>query len=230
MHMMCRSQFRLLAIVATISMAAPLQAAPQLESAEQVQIVAEGMCCQGCARKVSGQLYTARGVKDVGIDLKTHTVTVTLPPSNAVMLGRLWNAVELGDGNPTKLVTAEATYTLIGPKAKDNAAQPMPQNNAPLSIVIDDLHCKGCAKKIAAQLYAIKGVTKVSVDMQQESLFVEARPELKLSPWHIINAVAQAKERPLAIHGPHGKFEIKWATERAPNNHQQALQSNAGGI
>jgi len=64
----------------------------------QVQIVAEDMCCQGCARKVSGQLYAARGVKEVGVDMTTHTVTVSLPESKAATLGQLWHAVERGDG------------------------------------------------------------------------------------------------------------------------------------
>jgi len=156
----------------------------------QIQILAEGMCCKGCARKVSGQLYAARGVKEVGIDLNTHIVTVSLPQPSAATLGQLWHAVEQGDGGPTKLVTAEATYTLIRPEVEPNAAQPMQNSNEPLSIVIDNLHCKGCAKKIAAQLYALKGVTKVSIDMPNETLFVEARPDTTVSPWLVIKSSA----------------------------------------
>lgn len=196
----------------------------------QIQILAEGMCCKGCAQKVSGQLYAARGVKEVGIDISTHTVTVSLPQPNAAMLGKLWHAVEQGDGGPTKLVTSEATYTLVRPQVDPNAGQQTQQIKAPLSIVIDNLHCKGCAKKIAAQLYALKGVTKVRVDMKSETLFVETRPDVVVSPWLVVNAVAKAKERPIAVTGPHGKLAIKWATKLAPKNHQQAQQVNTGGI
>ena len=207
-----------------------VEAATPQNGNHQIQILAEGMCCKGCARKVSGQLYAARGVKEVGIDLNTHIVTVSLPQPSAATLGQLWHAVEQGDGGPTKLVTTEATYTLIRPEVELNAVQPMQKPNEPLSIVIDNLHCKGCAKKIAAQLYALKGVTKVSVDMQNETLFVETRPDTTVSPWLVINAVAKAKERPLAVIGSHGKLAIEWATQRTPKNHQQAQQVNTGGI
>ena len=229
MHKKCNSYVALLVSLATIGATTFVQAGPKQAHIEQVQIVAEKMCCEGCARKTSGQLYAARGVRDVSVDLKSHTLTVALPQPNASMLGQLWHAVEQGDGGPTKLVTTEATYTLIRPKVGENQSQQQ-QAKLPLSIVVDNLHCKGCAKKIAAQLYAVKGVTKVSVDMERETLFVEARPETQLSPWRLIDAVTQAQERPIAVNGPYGSLAIKWATERAPKNHQQAQQSISGGL
>jgi copper chaperone CopZ len=230
MHRKCRIHVSLLVSLATIGATAPALAVPTQARVEQVQIVAEEMCCKGCVRKVSGQLYAARGVKEVGVDMKTHTVTVALPAPNAAMLGLLWHAVEKGEGGPTKLVAAEATYTLIRPKVEATEVQQKQQANTPLSIVIDNLHCQGCAKKIAAQLYAVKGVTKVSVDMQHDTLFVEARPEAPLSPWNLIHAVTQANERPLAVNGPYGTLAIEWSTERAPKNHQPSQQTNVGGF
>ncbi|NOY40445.1 MAG: hypothetical protein GXP26_01225 [Planctomycetes bacterium] len=197
-------------------------ATPQARN-QQVQIFAEEMCCKGCAKKVAGRLYAARGVKTVKVDLKKKTVTVSLPQPNAAMLGKLWQAVEQGEGGPTKLVTTEATYTLT-PASATQAKQSV------FTIAIDNLHCKGCAKKIAAQLYALKGVTKVSADMQKETLVVKTSPQAKVSPWRIINAVAQANERPLAVSGPHGKLAIEWANPRATKNHQQAQQTNQRGI
>ncbi len=195
----------------------------------QVQIVAEDMCCQGCARKVSGQLYAARGVKEVGVDMKTRTVTVSLPESKGATLGQLWNAVERGDGNPKQLVTAEATYTLARPDQDANPRQTVGVA-APLTVAIDNLHCQGCANKIAAQLYTIKGVTHVSVDMQKGTLMVETLRDVQISPWAAIDAVSKAKERPLAVLGSHGQLTIEWATKTKPKNHQQAQQPNLGGI
>lgn len=228
MHKKCNSYAALLVSLATIGATTAVQAGPKQAQIEQVQILAERMCCEGCARKTSGQLYAARGVRDVSVDLKSHTLTVALPQPNAAMLGRLWHAVEQGEGGPTRLVTAEATYTLIRPKVAANQSQQ--QAKLPLSIVVDNLHCQGCAKKIAAQLYAVKGVTKVSVDMKRETLFVEAPPETQLSPWLLIDAVTQAQERPIAVNGPYGSLAIKWATERAPKNHEHAQQSVSGGL
>jgi copper chaperone CopZ len=228
MHKKCRPHILLLVSLTAIGATTPVLAVPKQARVEQVQIVAEKMCCQGCARKVSGQLYAARGVKEVGVDMKTHTVTVALPHPNAAMLGRLWHAVEQGDGGPTKLLTAEATYTLTRPKVEANTVQQQ-RVNAPLSIVVDNLHDQECANRIAAQLYAVKGVTKVGVDMRRETLFVEAGPKTQLSPWSLIDAVALANERPLAVNGAYGTLEIEWAAKRAPKNHQLSRQPISGG-
>ncbi len=219
---------RWLAVVAVAAMATAGQAAPPMAGLDSVQIVAEKMCCKGCARKVSGQLYAARGVREVGVAMSTHTVTVSLPRPSATALGQLWEAVEKGEGGPTKLVTAEATYSLVRAEVGgESLAQPSTQ---PPTIVIDNLHCKGCAKKIAAQLYAVKGVTKVSVDMERETLYVESRPNTTPSPWRLVDAVRNAKERPIAVSGPYGTLAIEWATKQGPKHHQQAQQTNSGGI
>lgn len=228
MHRKCIRYAALLVSLTAFSVTTAVQAGPKQAQIEKVQILAEEMCCEGCARKTSGQLYAARGVRDVSVDLKSHTLTVALPQPNAAMLGRLWHAVELGEGGPTKLVTAEATYTLIRPKVAANQSQQ--QVKLPLSIIVDNLHCQGCAKKIAAQLYAVKGVTRVSVDMERETLIVEALPESPISPWLLIDAVTQAKERPVAVNGPYGSLAIKWAAERGPKNHEHAQQSISGGL
>lgn len=234
MHKKCRRMTYLIATIAVCVVAtnAPAFAAAPRLSAGQVQITDEAMCCAGCARKVSGQLYATRGVKEVGVDMKLRTLTVSLPQPTPVMLGQLWHAVEKGNGTPTKLVTAEATYTLVRPEA-DPATEPSttPQRVAsPLTIVIDNLHCQGCAKKIAAQLYTLKGVTRVSVDMEKEMLFVETHRDVQLSPWALIDAVAKANERPVAIFGNYGELRIEWATKAKTKNHQQAQQPRNGGI
>ena len=229
MRMKCKGFFTLLIGLVAFVLVSPTRAARPPVEMQKVQIVAEEMCCQGCARKVSGQLFTARGVKDVGVDMKTRTVTISLPKPSPAMLGQLWHAVEQGDGGPTKLVTAEATYSLVRPKDPADTPQSAPANQ-PVSIVVDNLHCEGCAKKIAAQLYTIKGVTKVSVDMQRDTLLVKARSGTKLSPWQMAHAVTQAKERPVAVHGPHGTLAIKWSAKRATKIHEHAQQTTKGGI
>lgn len=204
-------------------------AAPPAAPIQHVEITAEKMCCAGCARKVSGQLYAAKGVRDVAVDLKAHTVRVTLPRPSAAKLGQLWHFVEQGDGGPSKLVTADATYTLIRPEADANTAQQLPPQNPPTYILIDNLHCQGCAKKIAAQIYAIKGVTKVSVDMAKETLIVETQRDAQVSPWNLIDAVTRASERPVGVIGSYGRLAIEWVTESQPKNNHQAQLPNFGG-
>ena len=195
----------------------------------EVQVIAEKMCCKGCAQKVSGQLYTLKGVKSVGVDLSTHTVNVTLPSPSATTLGRIWHAVEQGEGGPTSLSTSTAAYQIVRPQ-NEQELRAVQQMGATQHIVIDNLHCKGCAQKIAAQLCALKGVTKVSVDMERETLIVETNPKTPVSPWLVIDAVSAAKERPVAIRGNYGTLAITWATEAAPKSNHQAQQLINGGI
>ncbi|TWT43488.1 cation transporter [Botrimarina hoheduenensis] len=230
MHKKYRGSNRAIASLALCALAtqpAALAAPPQ-PAIRQVQIVDEAMCCAGCARKVSGQLYATRGVREVGVDMKSRTLTVSLPEPTPAMLGQLWHAVEKGNGTPTKLVTAEATYTLVRPES--NTADQIASTDRPLVIAIDNLHCQGCASKIAGQLYAIKGVTKVSVDRERGLLFVESSRAPQLSPWTFIEAVAKANERPLAVSGSHGELSIEWVTAAAPKSHQQAQQPRTGGF
>lgn len=227
MHKKCRGSNRTLASLALCVLAtgAPAFAAQSQPAIRQVQIVDEAMCCAGCARKVSGQLYATRGVREVGVDMKSRTLTISLPEPTPGVLGQLWHAVEKGNGTPTKLVTAEATYTLVRPKS-----DPTESAVRPLTIAIDNLHCEGCATKIAGLLYAIKGVTKVSVDRERGLLFVESSRDVQLSPWACLDAVSKANERPLAVVGSHGELTIEWATAAAPKDHQQAQKPRTGGI
>jgi copper chaperone CopZ len=172
-------------------------------------------------------LYASRGVKTVDVDLNGRTVTVTLPERGGASLGQLWYAVEQGEGGPTQLVTPAATYSFAATPA-DGQAQVA---STTTYVVVDNLHCMGCAQKIARQLYAVKGVTKVSADLPKDTLVVETRPDIVPSPWTVIEAVARAKERPVAVTGNYGTLSVQWATERAPkSDHQQAQQPTVGGI
>lgn len=195
----------------------------------EVQITAEKMCCRGCAQKVSGQLYTLKGVKSVGVDLSTHTVTVSLPNPTASTLGAIWHAVEEGDGGPTLLSTSMAAYQLVRPE-DEQELRVVQQMGTTQHLVIENLHCKGCAQKIAAQLYALKGVTKVSVDMQQATLIVETNLETPISPWLMLDAVSAANERPVAVRGNYGTLAITWASAAEPKSNHQAQQPLNEGI
>ena len=222
--------------VALMSAAAITQAQPQEQPQAptprpadgQVRIVVEKMCCKGCAQKVSGKLYTVKGVKSVGVDLPSRTVTVSVPQTNAPTLGALWRAAQQGDGGPTVLTTGSATYKLVPPATAEEAER-VRKMGATQHVVIDNLHCQGCARKIASRLYTLKGVTRVSVDMERETLVVQARPGAPLSPWLAIDAVAKAEERPVAVSGSFGTLSIEYAAPAAPKNHQ-ALQTTTGGI
>jgi len=222
MHRMCL-RFNSLLVILAVSLGAMVkaEAAEQTPGDRKVQIVAKGMQSEGCAQSISGQLYAARGVKTVEVDLDTQIVSVSLAPKKSATLGQLWKAVEQNEGGPTKLVTTEATYTLTPIEVQSRPGQPPQKLSSALYIVVDNLHCMGCAKKISAQLYTLKGVTNVRADLKKDTITVEARPGTLVSPWQAIAAVAKAKERPLAVTGAHGTVSIEWSTKRAPKVHKK---------
>ena len=82
-----------------------------------------------------------------------------------------------------------------------SAAQP-----AWTSIVVTDMHCAGCAQKIAARLYAVRGVKEVRVDMDQKTLFVVPQQNTVLSPRAMWEAVEKGKDSPIRLAGPGGTF------------------------
>jgi len=188
---------------------------------QQIQIIAEEMCCKGCAQKVAGQLYAAPGVTAVDANIENKTVVVTVSQQKGATLEQLWQAVAAGEGGPTKLTTADATFSMARPEML--AANSLPPQGTTY-VVIDNLHCKGCAQKIAAQLYTIRGVSKVSADMKQNTMVIKNNGQ-NLSPWALIGAVMNAKERPLAVVATSGRMDIAWSAPKTMNAHQSAQQS-----
>lgn len=170
---------------------------------QTVEIVAEGMCCQGCARKVAGKLYTARGVRSVDTDVPTHVVTVQAPKAHTAYLGTLWDAVATADGSPRSLTTAQATYRLAPADTatqRDTTAVRLGGDASPAGI-----------RRVADRFYAIDGVTEVRFDKNAAMFLVTTAPDRRLNPWAAAEIVASAGEQPVKIEGPKGVLTIEWA-------------------
>ncbi|QDU89188.1 Heavy-metal-associated domain protein [Pirellulimonas nuda] len=211
-------------LAATLALGALCSAPAVAAPVRSVEIVVEKMCCQGCARKVAGSLYTAKGVRGVEANVAAHTVTVQAPAGGAASLGALWEAVVAGDGGPTEMRTAEAVYRLTP------AEDPKAAAAAPFAIRVENLHCQECAQKIATQLYGVKGVKQVSVTMNDATLFVQASAETRLCPWAAVDVVSRAGERAVAVTGPHGELTVEWAAEAAtPSQPRHAVRAAPGG-
>ncbi len=218
-------------ILATAGLASVVEAANPPARSQQIQIVAEEMCCKGCVQKVAGQLYAAPGVTVVEANIENKTVLVTVSRQKGASLEQLWQAVAAGEGGPTSLTTAEATYTMTRPDGTSGKSLP-PRAFPPQGItyiVIDNLHCKGCAQRIAAQLYTLQGVSKVNANMKQNRLTVTSKGQ-HLSPWALVGAVARAKERPVAIVGASGRMDIAWSAPKKESAHQTSKQPNNQGV
>jgi copper chaperone CopZ len=73
-------------------------------------------------------------------------------------------------------------------------------------IAVEKMHCEGCAKRIGAKLQQVAGVASLQVDVQKKLLWVHPQPGRQLSPRALWEAVEQARDRPLWVQGPTGKF------------------------
>jgi len=56
--------------------------------------------------------------------------------------------------------------------------------------------CKGCAQKVASQLYAAPGVSNVEIDLPNHTVIVTARPSPKLTLGHLWQAAEQGDGKP----------------------------------
>lgn len=200
------------ALVAALGLLSAVSNAAPNAGHATYQITAEGMCCQGCAKKVAAQLYTAPGVINVKADVAKRTVTVTAKPSPKLTLEKLWQAVDKAKGNPTRLTTVGAVYTMTRPE------QLQPEEQAAegvYTVFVADMRDMKQAEQLAGQLRTIHGIESLSVDLTQGALIVKPAAKVQLSPWALIAAVGQAHQSVLAVTGSYGRLTIEPLTQQA---------------
>jgi copper chaperone CopZ len=77
------------------------------------------------------------------------------------------------------------------------------------AIVVEDMHCADCAKKIARKLYAIKGVKGVRAVVKTNTATVTPETGKQPSPLALWEAVEEAGFTPVKLIGPAGEFKKK---------------------
>jgi copper chaperone CopZ len=77
------------------------------------------------------------------------------------------------------------------------------------TIIVDDMHCGSCAKKIAAQLYAVPGVIEVRADVKKSAAYVVPQKRKTPSPRLMWEAVEKAGFKTVKMIGPGGSFSQK---------------------
>ncbi len=98
---------------------------------------------------------------------------------------------------------ATLTATLLSP-ASLLAASPVAT-----VIVVDDMHCANCARKIAGKLYAVPGVVDVKANVPANTATVVPQQQRQPSPRAMWEAVEKAGFQPLKLQGPYGTFLSK---------------------
>lgn len=77
------------------------------------------------------------------------------------------------------------------------------------SILVPKMHCMGCAKKMATELYKVAGVGQVLVSVETTTMTVRAKDGQAISPRGLWEAVERAGYQPTRLEGPNGVFTSK---------------------
>jgi copper chaperone CopZ len=176
----------------------------------EVQIIAEEMCCKGCAQKVAAQLYAAPGVTAVAADVPKRIVKITAKPSSKLTLERLWRAVEKGKGGPTKLITSQATYTLTSVDQLPPAERLAPDLYV---IKVQESPNTGDMQGIIALFQSTPGVQQVDLDARQHTLTIQSAVDQPISEWALVRVANQAGHTPVRVSGPFGRLTIEYANQ-----------------
>ena len=86
---------------------------------------------------------------------------------------------------------------------------PAAEKVAYTTILVDDMHCSACAKKVAGKLYAVPGVVEVRADVKKNLAYVKPEGKKSPSPQKMWEAVEAAGFKPLKLAGPAGTFTTK---------------------
>lgn len=83
------------------------------------------------------------------------------------------------------------------------------QQQQQTAILIGDMHCTDCAKKIASRLYAVPGVVGVRAEVKTGIAHVTPQKTKQPSPRALWEAVELANFSPKKLVGPYGTFTSK---------------------
>lgn len=83
------------------------------------------------------------------------------------------------------------------------------------AIFVGDMHCAGCAKKVARKLYGVKGVVKVRSDIKIDVAIVTPQQNRKLDPKALWAATEKSGIMPIKLIGPEGVIEADAEAKQA---------------
>jgi copper chaperone CopZ len=93
------------------------------------------------------------------------------------------------------------------------------------AIYVDNMHCAGCAKKIAGRLYRVKGVVKVRTDLKAHLAVVTPQKKREVDTKAAWEAVQKAGFQPTKLVGPQGTFVAHEKTKKPEKVAETAAQS-----
>ncbi|MFO0880993.1 MAG: heavy-metal-associated domain-containing protein [Gemmataceae bacterium] len=76
-------------------------------------------------------------------------------------------------------------------------------------VVLDDLHCMGCAKKINRKVVAVPGVAEMRVDLKAKTIWAMHKQGMTPSPKALWEAIEQADHAAVRLDSPSGSYTSK---------------------
>lgn len=76
-------------------------------------------------------------------------------------------------------------------------------------VTLTELHCMGCAKRIAKKVNAVPGVAQMRVDLKAKTLYVIHKPGMTPSPRAVWVAIEEEEHTPVRMETPKGVFTEK---------------------
>ena len=77
------------------------------------------------------------------------------------------------------------------------------------TITVPSMHCMGCAKKMAGELYKVQGAGQVLANVDATTVTIRTKDKEVPSPRALWEAVERAGYQPTRLDGPSGVFTIK---------------------
>lgn len=77
------------------------------------------------------------------------------------------------------------------------------------TISVSDMHCGGCAKKLATAMSKVAGVSKAETDLEAKTVKITPKAQSTVSPKSLWEAVESAGKTPTKLEGPNGSFTTK---------------------
>ena len=100
-----------------------------------------------------------------------------------------------------KIKTACLALAVLACLAAVSEAQtPAPQ--AYTAVVLDDIHCMGCAKKINGKVTAVPGVAEMRVDLKTKTIWAMHKAGVTPSPRSLWEAIEAADHQPVKMQTP----------------------------
>jgi copper chaperone CopZ len=88
------------------------------------------------------------------------------------------------------------------------------------AIFVGDMHCAGCAKKVARKLYGVKGVVKVRSDIKIDVAIVTPQQNRAVDPKALWAATEKSGILPVKLIGPAGVIEADAEAKKAAQKTQ----------